>query len=71
MYGFLSKSQAMISDAANSAGDIFASVMSSIGSKLLVLLKMSLITLDMEKLNIYFHFFISLSMIIISLKINI
>ena len=34
MYGFLSKSQAMISDAANSAGDIFASVMSSIGSKI-------------------------------------
>ena len=32
--GFLSNSQAMIADAANSAGDIFASLMSSIGSKI-------------------------------------
>ena len=30
--GFISKSQAMIADAANSAGDIFASVMTAIGN---------------------------------------
>lgn len=32
--GFVSKSQAMIADAANSAGDIFASVMTAIGNKI-------------------------------------
>lgn len=32
--GFISKSQAMIADAANSAGDIFASVMTAIGNKI-------------------------------------
>ena len=32
--GFLSKSQAMIADAANSAGDIFASAMTTIGNKI-------------------------------------
>ena len=32
--GFLSKSQALIADAANSAGDIFASLMSYIGGKI-------------------------------------
>ena len=32
--GFVSKSQAMIADAANSAGDIFASLMTFIGNKI-------------------------------------
>lgn len=32
--GFISKSQSMIADAANSAGDIFASFMTFIGNKI-------------------------------------
>ena len=32
--GFTSKSQAMIADSINSAGDIFASLMTSIGNKI-------------------------------------
>ena len=32
--GFITKSQAMIADTANSDGDIFASVMTSIGNKI-------------------------------------
>lgn len=32
--GFTSKSQAMIADAINSAGDIFASLMTAIGNKI-------------------------------------
>ena len=32
--GFMSNSQSMIADAANSAGDIFASIMTFIGNKI-------------------------------------
>ena len=32
--GFISKSQSMIADSANSAGDIFASIMTAIGNKI-------------------------------------
>ena len=50
--GFIFRSQAMIADAANSAGDIFASLLLEI--KLQVHLRMIITILVMEKQNIYF-----------------
>lgn len=51
--GLMSGSQAMIADAANSAGDIFASAMTFIGNKLQVSHEMKGIILVMERLNIF------------------
>ena len=67
--GFLSKSQAMISDAANSAGDIFASLMSSIGSKIASRTEDETHNFGHGKAEYIFSLFISLSMIIIAGKL--
>lgn len=67
--GFMSKSQAMISDAANSAGDIFASFMSSIGSKIASSPKDDTHNFGHGKAEYIFSLFISLSMIVVSAKL--
>ena len=54
--GFITHSQAMIADAANSAGDIFASLMTFIGIKLLLFLKMLTTILDTERQSIFFRY---------------
>mgnify|MGYP000038374619 FL=1 len=67
--GFISKSQAMIADAFNSAGDIFASLMTFIGNKI------ASVPGDMDhnfghgKAEYLFSMFISISMILVSLKL--
>ena len=69
--GFISKSQAMIADAANSAGDIFASVMTAIGNKIASEPKPSDDdhNLGHGKAEYIFSLLISLSMMAIALKI--
>lgn len=67
--GFMSKSQAMISDAANSAGDIFASFMSSIGSKIASSPKDDTHNFGHGKAEYIFSLFISLSMIVVAAKL--
>ncbi|MEI3356350.1 MAG: cation diffusion facilitator family transporter [Clostridia bacterium] len=67
--GFLSKSQAMISDAANSAGDIFSSLMSSIGSKIASVPQDETHNLGHGKAEYIFSLFISMSMIFVSAKL--
>lgn len=66
---FLSKSQAMISDAANSAGDIFSSLMSSIGSKIASVPQDETHNLGHGKAEYIFSLFISMSMIFVSAKL--
>ena len=66
---FLSKSQAMISDAANSAGDIFSSFMSTIGSKIASVPNDETHNFGHGKAEYIFSLFISLSMIIVSAKL--
>lgn len=67
--GFLSKSQAMIADAANSAGDIFASIMTTIGNKIASEPEDEDHNFGHGKAEYIFSLFISMSMIAISLKI--
>lgn len=67
--GFLSKSQAMISDAANSAGDIFSSLMSSIGSKIASVPQDETHNFGHGKAEYIFSLFISMSMIFVSAKL--
>ena len=67
--GFLSKSQALIADAANSAGDIFASLMSYIGGKISRAPSDDSHNFGHGKAEYIFSLFISLSMIIIALKL--
>ncbi len=67
--GFISKSQAMIADAANSAGDIFASLMTAIGNKIASEPKDEDHNFGHGKAEYIFSLFISLSMMIISLKL--
>ena len=67
--GFLSKSQAMIADAANSAGDIFASLMSSIGSKIASNPEDDTHNFGHGKAEYIFSLFIGLSMIIVAFKL--
>ena len=67
--GFISKSQAMIADAANSAGDIFASIMTTIGNKIASEPKDEDHNFGHGKAEYIFSLFISMSMIVISLKI--
>lgn len=67
--GFLSKSQAMIADAANSAGDIFASAMTTIGNKIASEPKDEDHNFGHGKAEYIFSLFISLSMMAISIKI--
>lgn len=67
--GFISKSQAMIADAANSAGDIFASLMTTIGNKIASEPEDEDHNFGHGKAEYIFSLFISMSMIGISLKI--
>lgn len=67
--GFLSRSQAMIADAANSAGDIFASLMSTIGSKISSAPEDETHNFGHGKAEYIFSLFIGLVMIIIAVKL--
>lgn len=69
LVGFASRSQAMIADAANSAGDIFASLMTAIGSKIASAPQDSNHNFGHGKAEYIFSFFISLSMIVVALKL--
>ena len=67
--GFISKSQAMIADSVNSAGDIFASLMTFIGNKIASVPQDADHNFGHGKAEYIFSLFISLSMIGISLKL--
>ena len=67
--GFITHSQAMIADAANSAGDIFASLMTFIGNKIASAPQDDNHNFGHGKAEYIFSLFISLSMIGISLKL--
>lgn len=67
--GFLSRSQAMIADAANSAGDIFASLMSTIGSKISSAPEDESHNFGHGKAEYIFSLFIGLVMILIAVKL--
>lgn len=67
--GFASHSQAMIADAANSAGDIFASLMTFIGNKISSEPSDDGHNFGHGKAEYIFSFLISLSMIFIALKL--
>lgn len=67
--GFLSKSQALIADAADSAGDIFASLMSYIGGKISRAPSDDSHNFGHGKAEYIFSLFISLSMIFVALKL--
>ena len=66
--GFTSKSQAMIADAINSAGDIFASLMTAIGNKIASVPKDEDHNFGYGKAEYMFSLFISISMIVVSIK---
>ncbi len=67
--GFLSRSQAMIADATNSAGDIFASLMSTIGSKISSAPEDESHNFGHGKAEYIFSLFIGLVMILIAVKL--
>ena len=67
--GFTSKSQAMIADSVNSAGDIFASLMTFIGNKISSVPHDDDHNFGHGKAEYIFSMFISLSMIIASAKL--
>lgn len=67
--GFFSKSQAMIADAANSAGDIFASLMSTIGSKIASSPEDETHNFGHGKAEYIFSLFIGTSMIFVAFKL--
>lgn len=67
--GFVSKSQAMIADSVNSAGDIFASLMTFIGNKIASVPNDENHNLGHGKAEYIFSMFISVSMIILSAKL--
>lgn len=66
--GFASKSQAMIADCINSAGDIFASLMTFIGNKIASTPKDADHNFGHGKAEYIFSLFIAISMIFVSLK---
>ncbi|MEI3402072.1 MAG: cation diffusion facilitator family transporter [Clostridia bacterium] len=66
--GFTSKSQAMIADSINSAGDIFASLMTSIGNKIASVPGDEDHNFGHGKAEYIFSLFIAISMIIVSVK---
>jgi len=66
--GFASKSQAMIADCINSAGDIFASLMTFIGNKIASAPGDESHNFGHGKAEYIFSLFIAISMIIVSLK---
>lgn len=67
--GFISKSQAMIADAANSAGDIFASLMSTIGNKIASSPEDETHNFGHGKAEYIFSLFIGLSMVLVAFKL--
>lgn len=67
--GFASNSQAMIADAANSASDIFASLMTFIGNKIASEPGDKTHNFGHGKAEYIFSLFISISMMVISLKL--
>lgn len=67
--GFITSSQAMIADAANSAGDIFASLMTFIGNKIASEPKDDTHHMGHGKAEYIFSMFISISMMVVSLKL--
>ena len=66
--GFTSKSQAMIADSINSAGDIFASLMTTIGNKIASAPKDEDHNFGHGKAEYLFSLFIAISMIFVSIK---
>ena len=69
LIGFITKSQAMIADSVNSAGDIFASLMTFIGNKIASVPKDKDHNLGHGKAEYIFSMFISISMIVVSVKL--
>ena len=69
LIGFISNSQAMIADAANSASDIFASLMTFLGNKIASEPSDDSHTFGHGKAEYIFSLFISISMIFLSLKL--
>ncbi len=67
--GFVSKSQSMIADSINSAGDIFASLMTFIGNKIASVPNDANHNLGHGKAEYIFSMFISISMILVSSKL--
>lgn len=67
--GFIFKSQAMIADAANSAGDIFASLMTFIGNKIASTPEDDNHNFGHGKAEYLFSMFIAISMIVIAFKL--
>ncbi len=67
--GFTSKSQAMIADSVNSAGDIFASLMTFIGNKIASEPNDESHNFGHGKAEYIFSMFISISMILVSIKL--
>ncbi len=67
--GFMSHSQALIADSFNSAGDIFASLMTFIGNKIASEPKDKDHNLGHGKAEYIFSMFISISMILVSAKL--
>lgn len=67
--GFISNSQAMIADAANSAGDIFASLMTFIGNKIASEPYDKTHNFGHGKAEYIFSLFISISMIFVGIKL--
>ena len=67
--GLITNSQAMIADAANSAADIFASLMTFIGNKIASEPKDDSHNMGHGKAEYIFSMFISISMMAISLKL--
>lgn len=67
--GFVSKSQAMIADSVNSAGDIFASLMTFIGNKIASVPNDADHNFGHGKAEYIFSMFISISMMLVSTKL--
>lgn len=67
--GFLTNSQAMIADSANSAGDIFASVMTSIGNKIASEPQDDTHNFGHGKAEYIFSMFIGISMVVVAFKL--
>lgn len=67
--GFLFKSQSMIADSANSAGDIFASLMTFIGNKIASEPQDNSHNFGHGKAEYIFSMFIAISMIVIAFKL--
>lgn len=67
--GFISNSQSMIADSANSASDIFASIMTTIGNKIASEPQDANHNFGHGKAEYIFSLFISISMILVSFKL--